>query len=200
MKQPMIQVISNGQMSLKRFSEIASTIEPYVDVFHLREKARTARELSSGISELKKNGISLEKMRINDRVDVAKACHVSSVQLAYHSLTPLQVKEAFPDLYVSKSVHSVEEAIEAENEGVDELLFGHIFSTQSKPGKEPRGLEGLQAISSKVSVPVIAIGGITPHNCSDVIEAGASGIALMSGILNAEDPLSAVLDYRERVN
>ncbi len=136
------------------------------------------------------------KIIINDRVDVAYISNVKGVHLAYHSLPVETVKLKFADLTVGCSVHSLEEAQIAEQQGADYVIFGHVYSTQSKPGLIPKGLEQLSFISELISIPVIAIGGIKPTNSRDVIVAGAQGIAVMSGILEAEDPLEAVQQYR----
>ncbi|MEK1830709.1 thiamine phosphate synthase [Priestia megaterium] len=72
------------------------------------------------------------KIIVNDRVDVAHALKAKGVQLAYHSLDVSVVIDAFPSLIVGKSVHSVEEALEAEKDGAHYILYGHIYSTHSK--------------------------------------------------------------------
>lgn len=79
----------------------------------------------------------------------------------------------------SVSVHSVEEAVKAQECGADRLLTGHIFATKCKD-TAPRGLEYLTDIVQSVNIPVVAIGGITAENYLTVIKAGASDIAVMN--------------------
>jgi len=93
------------------------------------------------------------------------------------------------------SIHSAEEAKQREREGADYVMFGHIFATNSKVGIPSRGLDSLRDVAAQVSIPIIAIGGMRPERVSSVLEAGASGIAVMSGIWEAEDPLKAVKAY-----
>lgn len=78
------------------------------------------------------------------------------------------------------SVHSLDEAIEAERLGADALIAGHIFVTDCKKGLEPRGLDFLRKICEAVSIPVFAIGGIDDENAELVKQAGAQGECRMS--------------------
>ncbi|ADU29043.1 thiazole tautomerase TenI [Evansella cellulosilytica] len=191
-----IHVISNGKQPLEEFAQCARLILSDVDYFHVREKQLSAKQLSDGIDILLQHGIPAEKIVVNDRVDVAAVRNVAGVQLAYHSLKVNEVKQRFPELKIGKSVHSIEEAIDAERLGADYVLYGHIFTSKSKPDVTPRGIRQLEALVNEVSIPVIAIGGITPFNVESVMSAGARGVAIMSGILEAEDPLSMIKLYK----
>src|SRR5699024_7828977 len=97
----------------------------------------------------------------------------AGVQLAYHSLPTPLVKEGYLNLAIGKSVHSLEEAMEAEKAGADYLLYGHIFESKSKPELLPKGLEQLSILTQSVDVPIIAIGGITVDNLPAIMDAGA---------------------------
>ncbi|MCF6139240.1 thiazole tautomerase TenI [Pseudalkalibacillus berkeleyi] len=196
---PTIHVISTGKQTKEEFSEITRIIHEYVDFIHIREKSRTALEVAEIVETLIGKGVPLRKIIINDRVDVAEVTDVYGVQLAYHSLSVHHVKKNFPNLRIGKSVHSVDEAIIAEKQGADYLLFGHLFHTASKPDLFPRGVSQLKQLTEQVNIPVIGIGGITPHHSPHVFRAGASGIAVMSGILQADDPLADVKEYRNRI-
>ncbi|RLQ92785.1 thiazole tautomerase TenI [Planomicrobium sp. Y74] len=196
MKTKKLHIISTGKQKPEQLAEIIGVIHPYIDFIHLREKTKRAKEVYEMVELLADKKVPLSKIMINDRVDVACASNVKGVQLAYHSLPVEIVKRKFMDLTVGCSVHSIEEAQIAEQQGADYVIFGHVYSTQSKPGLIPKGIEQLWSVSESVSIPVIAIGGITPTNSREVIEAGAQGVAVMSGILEAEDPLEAVKQYR----
>jgi thiazole tautomerase (transcriptional regulator TenI) len=188
-------VISTGQQSNEQLIEIITHIHSYVDAIHLREKKKTAKELTELLSVLITKGVPVEKLIINDRVDVAVVCGAAGVQLAYHSLNVKTVKEHFPSLYVGCSVHSLEEAQEAERDGADYCLYGHIFSTDCKPGLTPRGISELEKIIKQTRIPVVAIGGIKPDNVEYVLQAGAKGIAVMSGVFLADNPVAAARTY-----
>jgi thiazole tautomerase (transcriptional regulator TenI) len=191
-----LHIISNGKMSIEQLADILADIHPYVTAVHLREKQKSARELYQAIKLITKKNIPLSKIVINDRVDVALVTGVAGVQLAYHSLEAVIVKKSFPQLTVGCSVHSLGESKQAEQDGADYVLYGHVFPSNSKPGLNPRGLDELKKLTSFVDIPVIAIGGITPENTVQVIRTGARGIAVMSGVFEAPDPLSAVMAYK----
>ncbi|MBT2639822.1 thiazole tautomerase TenI [Bacillus sp. ISL-39] len=194
-----LHVISDGKLSLKAFAEIAGEVEAFADKFHLREKHRTSREIYQGVELLLKEGIPLQKIVVNDRVDVAWACK-TGVQLAFHSLPVQVVKEHFPSLPLGCSVHSPEEAQAAAKQGADYLLFGHLFNTHLKDGIPPKGTEALRDVKKGLAIPVIAIGGIKPENVQQVLEAGADGIAVMSGVLQAADPREAAKIFFKKLH
>lgn len=97
---------------------------------------------------------------------------------------------------VGASVHSPEEAAEAEALGASYVTAGHVFVTDCKAGMEPRGLEFLRRTVETVSIPVFAIGGIAPDNIRQVREAGAAGACIMSGFMKAENPAALVHQLR----
>lgn len=78
------------------------------------------------------------------------------------------------------SVHSLEEALICESEGVDYVLYSHIFPTECKKYMKPKGLKSLNDITKKVIIPVYALGGIRADNAHLAVEAGAKGVAIMS--------------------
>ena len=88
---------------------------------------------------------------------------------------------------VGASVHSSEEAAEAQALGASYITAGHIFSTDCKKGVPPRGTEFLRKVVNSVSIPVYAIGGINAENTEKVLEAGAQGICVMSGLMQCEN-------------
>ncbi len=103
------------------------------------------------------------------------------LQLSFPLLTEFGRPKGIKRLGVS--VHSVPEAVQAQREGADFLIAGHIFPTGCKPGLSPRGLEFLGQVCRAVTVPVYAIGGITPQNAPLTIKAGAEGVCVMSGAM-----------------
>ncbi|CAM3755454.1 thiamine phosphate synthase [Marinicrinis lubricantis] len=195
MSMPELHVISNGRQPLPQFASLAGKIFPHVTSFHLREKSKSSRELVQAIEWMLEAGVPAKQIVVNDRVDVAWSCHTGGAHLAYHSLEVERVKSAFPGMRTGCSVHSAVEAALVEQQGADYVLFGHVFPSQSKPDLPPRGLDALREAAASVRLPVIAIGGITPDNASQVIRAGASGIAVMSGIVDAADPAARVQAY-----
>ena len=110
-----------------------------------------------------------------------------------------QLKRNKPDdLRCSTSVHSVEEAVLAEQLGAAFVIAGHIFPTDCKKGLQPRGLPFLQSVCEAVSLPVFAIGGITPQVVPSVMEAGAAGICVMSGLMTCDDLPGAITKLKQQ--
>jgi len=105
-----------------------------------------------------------------------------------------------PETLVGYSVHSVDAARRAEEAGADYVVAGNIFETGSHPGKPAAGLDFLADICRAVSMPVLAIGGITPSNSPDCLRAGAAGIAVLSTIMRAVDPRAAAQAYRSALD
>lgn len=92
------------------------------------------------------------------------------------------------------SCHSVEEAIEAESLGCTYITAGHIFDTDCKKGLPGRGLTFLKEVCENVSIPVYAIGGITPENITEIRQANGAGACIMSSAMkcaNVQEYLSA---------
>jgi thiamine-phosphate pyrophosphorylase len=108
--------------------------------------------------------------------------------------------EWYESMIISQSVHSTEAALRAEQEGADLLVLGTVFPSSSHPGGETIGLEGVRAVCDAVSIPVIGIGGITAANAGDVIRAGASGVAAISAIFDADDPRAAAAELRAAID
>jgi thiamine-phosphate pyrophosphorylase len=101
---------------------------------------------------------------------------------------PHELKRRFPKLLVGMSTHSANAAVVASTEGADFVTFGPVFETESKKAfGPPLGLDGLRAVSRASSVPVFAIGGITPDNTADCIAAGAHGVAAIGAIMESSN-------------
>ncbi|CAM3460052.1 MULTISPECIES: thiamine phosphate synthase [Brevibacillus] len=200
-RSPELHVISSGRQSLDELLRLAeSAFAGGMNFFHIREKQRTARECMDLVLALVQT-IPGSCLIVNDRVDVAAAAHCRGAHLAYHSLSPQEARMVlYEDQWVGRSVHSYAEAQEAHTQGVDYMLYGHVYASGSKPGIQPRGTEELQRITSTIQVPVMAIGGITPENTAEVLRAGCAGIAVMSGITAADDVKKATQAYRQALD
>jgi thiazole tautomerase (transcriptional regulator TenI) len=194
-----LHVVTTGKQEKSEVIQIASNIHSYVDWIHLREKHRSIEELLYTIQGMKEAGVPLSKLILNGSAIVALAGGVAGVQLSHRGEDVLRVKKHFPMLRVGCSVHSLSEALEKEERGADYLIYGHIFESYSKPRQRPRGLFALQEITSYVSIPIIAIGGITPSNVKEVLAAGASGVAVLSGVFGASNPIQAAFDYQKEM-
>ncbi|AHA09299.1 MULTISPECIES: thiazole tautomerase TenI [Bacillus] len=194
-----LHVISNGHMPFEELVNVAMQIESEIDYLHIREREKSTKELYKGVESLLKKGFPASKLVINDRIDIAILLNIPRVQLGYRSADVRLVKEKFSYLHVGYSVHSLEEAIVAFKNGADSLVYGHVFPTDCKKGVPARGLEEISDIASCLSIPITAIGGITPENTVDVLTNGVSGIAVMSGIVSSSNPYSKAKSYKESI-
>jgi thiamine-phosphate pyrophosphorylase len=162
------------------------------NVVQLREKDLSAAELFTLGVRLREVTKNRALLLINDRVDVAQACGADGIQLPENGLpTPVARWVLGRHALVGRSVHSVEAAAQAEGDGADMVVVGPVFQTASKPDAAPVGLELVREIANGITIPVLAIGGITPENAGDVIRAGAAGVAVISAICAADDPRAA---------
>ncbi|WP_160315921.1 thiamine phosphate synthase [Exiguobacterium sp. BMC-KP] len=190
-----LHLISTGSIDLRDGAEIFQFLQPYTNQLHLREPNLSAAELLDLIETLLRQGYLPDQLTVHDRVDVAHVAGIG-VQLTRRSLRVGDVRRHFPDLTIGKSVHSLAEALAAEAEGADQLLYGHIYPTASKPDLPPRGVDALKQVVTFTTKPVIAIGGITPDRIPEIAATGATGIAVLSGILGQTDPLAAIKRYQ----
>jgi thiamine-phosphate pyrophosphorylase len=134
---------------------------------------------------------------VNDRVDLALAVGADGVHLGRRSLPPSVVRLLLggEETPVGASCHNESEAREATREGADFLFVGAIYPTPSHPGVAGAGAELITEVESAVPVPLVAIGGIRPEAVEELVKAGAHGVAVISGIWDAEDSENALKGY-----
>ena len=129
-------------------------------------------------------------LSVNGDLDAARELDICRVHLP---LPVLRTADLSGFTMVGASVHSPEEAVEAESLGADYLIAGHVFETACKPF-EPRGLEFLRKVCEAVDIPVYGIGGISPANVDSVAGTGAAGVCSMSGAMVSDDPQKLIRD------
>ena len=158
----------------------------------LREKDLSASDLYELGLRVKNAIAGRAKLIVNDRIDVALALNADGVQLPEDGMPVAEARRIVgPDMLIGRSVHSVSGAVEAQSDGADFLIAGTIFRSQSHPDGATQGTNLLRSLCREVSLPVLAIGGVTSQNVHDVMEAGCSGAAVISAISEAEDPATA---------
>jgi thiamine-phosphate pyrophosphorylase len=131
---------------------------------------------------------------VNARADVAAAVGAHGVQLGAGDLIPREARRLLPHGWIGRSVHGVEEAHAARDEGADFLLVGPIYETPSHPGRSGSGPQLVRACA-ELGVPVIAIGGMTAASVAEVRAAGAYGVAAIRGLWLSADPARAASEY-----
>lgn len=120
--------------------------------------------------------------------DVARRLGIRRMHLPYPVFDAMEPGDRVWFDQIGVSVHSLQEARNAEQTGASYLSAGHIYETDCKKDLPPRGLSFLAEVCRSVSIPVYAIGGIHPQNAKSCIEAGAEGVCLMSPLMRTKDP------------
>lgn len=198
-----LHVITDGKRQSQELYDIVHrAVQGGADVIQLRYKSAPALDLYTLAQAIRpaihEAGAGL---LINDRVDVALAVEAQGVHLAAKSLPIPSTRQLMPDhLLVGCSVHSVEEAIAAEEMGASYITYGHIFATNSKPGLPPRGVAALSKVVEAVNIPVLAIGGITKENIDEVLATGVAGIAVIGAVMADDQPERAARELREKMD
>jgi thiamine-phosphate diphosphorylase len=133
---------------------------------------------------------SRARVLVNDRLDVALAAGAHGVHLRADSMPAARVRAVCPPGFlVGRSVHAPDEAVRVESEGgLDYLIFGTLFPTVSKPGRQTAGLEALAGLVRAVRLPVLAVGGIAADNLGDVGATGAAGYAAIGMFVRESEP------------
>jgi thiamine-phosphate pyrophosphorylase len=186
-----------------------------VDWIQMREKDLSGKELSSltrdavaQTKQINERRTKATRIVVNERFDVAYSGRAGGVHLGEHSLPVADVckwlaaKQNLAEgnkFLVGVSCHSVQAAATAARNGADYIFFGPVFATPSKAQfGAPQGLQRLAEACSAVSIPVLAIGGVTLNNASDCFAAGSGGIAAMRLFQEAENLAALVTQLRAK--
>lgn len=162
-----------------------------VEVVQYRNKNAETREIYEEAVRLRKICRDLTFL-INDRVDIALAVDSDGVHLGQSDM-PLKTARKLlgPEKIIGVTVHSPEEAVQAQRLGADYLGVSPIFQTATKvDAGKPAGISLIEAIRREVEIPLVAIGGINHFNAPAVIRAGADGLCAISCVV-AKDDVSA---------
>lgn len=194
-----LHAVTNDSLPVDELIKQIKAIAPEVDFIHIRERSKTASELVDLVKRLFLEGVPKEKLIINDRVDVALLTNIHRVHLPGHSFSPKELRKKFPHLHAGVSVHSIEEAKAAEKNGAEYVMFGHVYDTTCKPGLKARGVQLVKELTSALSIPVVAIGGLTPDRIPELKHANVKGVAVMSGIFTHHQPRMMAQAFSKQV-
>lgn len=139
---------------------------------------------------------------VNDRVDVAMAVGADGVHLGTDDLPVTMARRLLgAGAIIGASANTPDEARRAEADGASYLGVGTVFPTRSKNNiKSIIGIEGLKNIVTRVHIPVVAIGGITPDHIEQVMQTGAAGVAVISAVFGRGQPMSDTRQLRQRID
>jgi thiamine-phosphate pyrophosphorylase len=157
-----------------------------VQIRHKSASSKTLIESVEAVMEIAPAGFSVV---VNDRADVARLTNASGVHLGQQDLKPVLARRVLSaGQWIGCSTHNVDQAIQADQEPVDYIAVGPIFTTSTKEAADPTvGLSALREICSRVKKPVVAIGGITLDTARDVLQCGAASVAVIRDVLGHGD-------------
>lgn len=180
--------------------EVAEAINGGAKIVQFREKRLTGDalvELAKRFAELcrERGAISI----INDDPSVCLAAGADGVHLGQGDMDPREARKLLgPGKIIGVSAHNVAEARAAEAAGADYLGSGAAFITGTKVDAKPIDRESYRAITSAVSIPVVAIGGVTGENMAELAGRGLAGVAVVSAIFSQSDVRAATQKLRAR--
>lgn len=170
-------------------------------IIQLREKECSKRDLyrlALAFREItRKAGVLLF---INDHLDLAMAVEADGVHLGQDDLPVTAARKLAPELLIGASTHSLEEALQAQDDGADYINIGPIFPTKTKEGVHRElGPEAIRTISAAVRLPFTVMGGINETNIEQVLAQGARRVAMVTAITQAPEIAEQVRKLRERI-
>jgi thiamine-phosphate pyrophosphorylase len=180
-------------------ARVAVAVRGGVDIVQLREKYASREEalpLAVELNEICKKADAL--FTVNDDIELARLSGAAGVHLGQEDEAVASAREALgPDAIVGRSAGTVDEALEAIQEGADYLGVGTVYTTPTKPDAKVTGLTLLREVARiRPPIPWFAIGGVTLETAREVAEAGAPGFAVVRAVLDAEDPTVAARSLR----
>lgn len=184
---PLLMLVTDRQRSRLPLTEaVGRAVAGGVDLVQVREKDLPAADLFGLVNTLREAIAGRAKLLVNDRVDVALAAEADGVHLPENGLpTAVARRLVGPDRILGRSGH---DPAGIEWAGLDYLLVGTVFPSPTHPGLPAAGVGRVGEFAARSPIPVLGIGGITAANCAEVIAAGAVGVAVISAILDSDDP------------
>ena len=190
-----LMLITDRNLLKRQFLDtIRQALKGGVTTVQLREKGLATHELYSLACELRKITSDFKvNFIVNDRVDIALAVEADGVHLGWQSLPFGIVRKLLGfEKLIGISTHNRQEALQAQDNGADYITFGPVFDTPSKAGLlKPTGVEEIQKLKKEIHIPIVSLGGINERNVEAVLDGGADGIAVISSIMQADDPEDA---------
>lgn len=167
----------------------------------LREKHLSPREFyAEAVEAVRIAHLRGARVIVNDRADVALAAGADGVHLGQDDLPPAAARALLgEEAIIGFSTHDLEQARAAAGLPINYLAIGPVYRTASKENPDPVvGLEGVRQVRAAIGrLPLVAIGGMTPENACQVLEAGADSVAVISSLIAAGDPSATTLLTRD---
>ncbi|MBS3106506.1 thiamine phosphate synthase [Candidatus Woesearchaeota archaeon] len=178
---------------------VREAIKGGVDIVQLREKEWSKERYREEAKKLRKLCHTHEVLFVvNDYPDIAKEVGADGLHLGQEDMPIAEARKIVGKMKIGKSTHSGEQALNAVKEGADYISIGPIFPTRKKPN--PVGVGLIRALAPVLKIPFVAIGGIKLENVDEVLSAGATSIAVISAVVEAEDVRAATAAFAHKIH
>jgi len=184
-----IYLISDRNVSALSHAKIASiAVSSGIRTIQLREKQMSKREIFEVAVDIRKiTAVHEATFIVNDYIDIALAAGADGVHLGQEDMPVNDARKVMGrGKIIGISTHTLRQAVLAQESGADYIGFGPMFHTTTKNAGSPKGLRALRKIRNHITIPIVAIGGITRQNINEILEAGADACAIASGILSGD--------------
>lgn len=199
-----LYLVTDRSLSLNRSLDyiVEEAVKGGVTMVQLREKEASSREFYDLAVNLKK---LLQPYKvpliINDRLDIALACDADGLHIGQNDI-PYNIARKLlgRDKIIGLSVENMEDAKEANKLDIDYIGISPVFSTATKTDTAlALGIKGVREITRISSHPSVGIGGLNISNASNIIQAGANGVSVVSAIMSAPDPKEAATELKNEI-
>lgn len=182
------------------YSQVEKALKGGATFMQLREKDLDEKTFLEEAVEIQKLCRKYQvPFVVNDNVEIALQMDADGVHVGQEDMEAGAVRAKLgPGKIIGVSAQTVDQAIQAEKNGADYLGVGAVFATGTKLDATDVSYDTLKAICSAVSIPVVAIGGITKDNLMELKGSGIDGIAVVSAIFAADDIEDAARQLRTR--
>ena len=191
----------SAQKGRTHLEVLSQALEGGADVVQLRDKSASNEELITIGKQLKplcrKQGALFI---VNDRFDVAEAVGADGLHIGQSDL-PVAIAKSMlgRKRFLGVSTHSLDQALQAEEEGADYIGVGPIFQTPTKPDDPPVGPQLISEVRRRIRIPFVAIGGIDLSTLDTVLKAGAECVAVIRAVVAQEDIRDAARQLKQRI-
>lgn len=170
-------------------SQVEDALRGGATFLQLREKNASKKEIIKEALEIKEICKKYNvPFVIDDDVDIAKEIDADGVHIGQNDASYKYARDILGDnKIIGMTAHNLEEALTAQNSGADYIGVGAVFNTSTKLDTIPMSRETLMQITSNISIPVVAIGGINENNILELKGSGVDGVAVISAIFSKED-------------
>ncbi len=188
--------ITSADFGMSHEDAARAFLEGGIRIVQYREKGADARTMIKEASRIKE--MCREKgalFIIDDRIDVAVAVDSDGVHIGQDDVPISVAKRIFPGKIIGVSAKTPGQALEAERNGADYLGVGALFPTTTKVKTHVIGFDGFSAVRRSTKLPVFAIGGMKAEHIKQLKGHGSNGVAVISAILGAKDPVASAREF-----